>query len=70
MKIEPNGRKPAPMAITYGSKYHFLSGIGRGTTLIRQGISAWPLTLLPIKVPIKLSGMTTKTQIATIANYE
>jgi len=45
-----------------------LSGIGRGTTLIRQGISACPLMLRPINVPIKFRGIMTNAQIATITS--
>lgn len=40
IKIEPNGKNPETITINHGSRNHFLSGIGRGTTLIRHGISA------------------------------
>jgi len=33
-------RYPAMMEMIDGSRYHFLSGIGRGTTLMRHGMSA------------------------------
>lgn len=66
MKMEPKGRNPAAIATICGSKYHFLSGIGRGTTLIRQGMSAFPFKLRPTTAPIKLSGIRTNAQMATI----
>lgn len=66
--MDPNGRKPAMMEIEVGSKYHFLSGIGRGTTLILHGMSAWPLKLRPRSVPIKLSGRITNKQMAMMAS--
>ena len=40
IKIEPKGRNPETITINQGSRNHFLSGMGRGTTLIRHGMSA------------------------------
>ena len=37
MKIEPNGSKPPNRVIINGSVYHFFSGIGLGTALMRHG---------------------------------
>jgi hypothetical protein len=70
INIEPNGSKPPKSVITKGSVYHFFSGIGLGTAFIRHGWFGWPLIALPSRVPIKLQGNITKTQIATIASYK
>lgn len=70
MKIEPKGRRPPNKIIDKGSVYHFFSGIGRGTALIRHGKFGWPLIALPSSVPIKLHGKIMNIQIAIIANFK
>jgi hypothetical protein len=37
IKIEPNGKRPPNKVIISGSVYHFFSGIGLGTALMRHG---------------------------------
>lgn len=70
MKIDPNGSKPPNKVITNGSVYHFFSGIGLGTALIRHGLFDWPLIALPSNVPIKLHGNMMNIQMAIIVNYK
>ena len=62
----PKGRIPPKITLTSGCKYHFFSGIDRGTGLTRQGLSARPFQFLPTIVPTIVSGSDIKTQINDI----
>lgn len=68
--MEPNGKRPPNRVITNGSVYHFFSGIGLGTALIRHGKFDCPLRARPNKVPIKLHGNIMNVQMARMANLK
>jgi len=68
--MEPKGNRPPNRVITSGSVYHFFSGIGLGTALIRHGKFDCPFRARPNNVPIKLHGNIMNVQMARIANFE
>ena len=54
---------------TTQTTHHFLSGIGLGTVLIRQGAFGWPDMFLPNNVPTRFSGTITNNAIAITTSW-